>query len=291
MLQDELNKIIEYTAGPELADEVHKAKTEYQGIVGNIFEDDPSFETRMASFLEWYTFDRIMDGSTMTPLLAFIEKHKENCSSETLKTYENLTRGIHGIFIVKKIKPDHVVVLNLFDKTKNTVQEKQSEIIFRKNDVFEGRIVPYSGENHFTGAFCFHPQKALKVIKSGIDQLNKENQKSEVELKNLKSKKNDLVNKTGKLNSKIEKVTRKIMQSRSIVKTSSLEEKRTALEQEKSNLENQQTELDKKISYMLDVTFKKEIPQARIKLIQKFSYMNLKWERFRQIDINDIYRI
>jgi len=291
MLQDELNKIIEYVAGPELADEVHKAKKEYQKIVGNIFEDDRSFENRMASFLEWYTFDRTIDNGTMTPLLAFIEKHQADCPAETLEIYENLARHIHGIFVVKKIKPDYVVVLNLFDKSKYKVQEKQSELIFRKHDIFEARIVPYSGEYYFTGAYCFHPQKALKVIKLGIDRLNDEKRQSENELKKMREKKDSLADEAKKLESKIEKIERKIERSRSIMETHILEEKKNLLKKKKSALKNEYADLEKKITEMLEQTFNKEIPQARNRLMQKFSYMSLKWERFRQIDIKDIYRI
>jgi len=291
MLQDELNKIIEYAAGPELDDELHKAKKEYQEIVGNIFEDDRSFENRMASFLEWYTFDRTIESSGMTPLLAFIEKHKGSCPPETLETYENLARHIHSLFIAKKVKPGYVVVLELFDKVKYEVQEKQSEMIFRKNDIFEARIVPHSGGYYFTGAYCFHPQKVLPVINSGVDRLNDEKRKLENELKTMKKRTDDLVSEIKKLDSQIEKVDCKIEKPGFFETVATLEEKKVILKEKQASRKKEHDDLEKKIADRLARKISEEIPQARTRLMQQFSYMNLKWERFRQIDIMDIYRI
>ncbi|MFQ5673821.1 MAG: hypothetical protein ACE5G9_12070 [Nitrospinales bacterium] len=291
MLQDELNKIVEYAAGPELDSELRKAKKEYQEILGNIFEDDRSFENRMASFLEWYTFDRNIDNSDMTPLLAYIEKRRGNCPPETLEIYENLARYIHSIFIARKVKPGCVVVMELFDKIKYQVKEKQSEIVFRKDDIFEARIVPYAGDYYFTGTYCFHPREALRVIELGIKRLNDDKRKYENELKKLQKRKNSVAAETKKLDLKIEKTVHKIETTRFIRRIPALEEKKALLEKKRSDLKNEHGNLEKKITDLLEQKFNKEIPQARNRLIQQFSYMNLKWERFRQIDIKDIYRI
>lgn len=291
MLQDELNKVIEYAAGPEFSDEVHKAKKEYQEVVGHIFEDDESFDNRMTAFLEWYTLDRFPADSAMTPLMAFVDKNKKDLSPETLKIYEDMAGNIHGIFIVKKIKSDHVIVLNLFDKTKYTVQEKQSELIFRKSDIFEGRIVTYQEENYFTGTYCFHPQKALKVIKSGISQLEKNQRKIKEELQHLEKEGNKVLKEIEKVNSKIEQVNYKIAKSRSLMETTSLEEKKSGMKIDKSDLENRLAELNEQSSFLMNTKINREFPEMRSHLMQRFLYMNLKWERFRQIDIKDIYRI
>lgn len=290
MLQTELNKLIEYATGPEFSEEIHKAKDEYREVTGDIYEDDPSFENRMAAFLEWYTFDRFITGDTTTPLLAYIAKNKDTWPAETLEVYENFAGHILGIFIVKKVKKDHVVVLNLFNKTTHQVQETQSEIIFRKNEIFEGRIVSYSGQNYFTGAYCFHPQKTLKFIKSEIGKLNKELKKLNLELKNLQAEKNKLAHQINKLNTKINKLNSKIEKSISLLKKDHLQEKKKPLDKKKSGLESNLSELENKISDLVALKIGRETPQARLKLMQRLSYMSLKWERFRHFDLADIYR-
>lgn len=291
MLQTELNKLIEHATSPEFFEEVHKAKDEYRKIFGDIYEDDQSFENRMAAFLEWYTFDRFITGDTTTPLSAYIDKNKETWPAETLKVYENFTNHIIGIFIVKKVKKDHVIVLNLFNKMTHQVQETQSEIIFRKNEIFEGRIISYSGQNYFTGAYCFHPQKTLKFIKSEIAELNKELNKWESELKKLQAEKNKLDHQINKLNTKINKVISKMEKSFSLLEKDRLQEKKEPLDKKKSGLESNLSELENKISDLVTIKIGREVPQARLKLMQKLSYMSLKWERSRHIDLADIYQI
>ena len=147
------------------------------------------------------------------------------------------------------------------------------------------------GENYFTGNYCFHPQKAVKVIKFGIKQLIKDEQEVKDELKKMKNKKSKVLKEIVNFNSKIEQVNYKIIKSRSIIKANLLEQKRTPLEGKKEDLVNQLAKLDENISNLFNIKINKKLPQMRNKLMQRFLYMNLKWERFRKIDIKDIYRI
>lgn len=290
MLKEKLNEIIEYAAKQESLEEIQKARIEYQQVAGNIFEDDKSYENHMASFLEWYTFDRLMTGNTLTPFLAFIAHKKQSWPSETLSDYISMTNHIHAIFIVKKVKKDYVVVINLFDNTKHKVWESESEIIFRKNDIFEGRTLPYQGKAHFTGAYCFHPKETLAFIKSGIKRLEQELQRSKAELKEVRAEKEKIIRKIEKSNSKLSKLNLKIQKSRSIMKTNSLEEKRDDLEKIKKGWKNQRAALEEKEFALMAAKIEQEATEARNKLMQKFSNMSLKWERFRHIDLKDIYK-
>lgn len=291
MLEDDLNKIIEYATGPSLADEVYKAKEEYRRNIGDVFEDDKSFENRMTLFLEWYVFDRIMKDQTITPLHAYLEKNRETWSPEDLKTYTDFTRHIHGIFVVKKIRKTSVAVLNLFDKAICEVADPQSEIIFRKDDIFEGRIVPYSAEIRFTGAFCFHPHETLKFIKKEIDKINSELQKSENELKKMRLDESKLDSDINKHLKKIQDLIVKIDKCRTADKKTALEFNKSGLEQRKAEFEAKRNALKEKMYSLISIKIAREAPEARNKFMQKLSYMNLKWERFRQIDLKDIYRI
>jgi flagellar biosynthesis GTPase FlhF len=291
MLEDDLGKIIEFVTGPSLADEVYKAKEEYRRNIGDVFEDDKSFENRMTLFLEWYVFDRFMTNQNLTPLHAFVEKNREIWPPEVLKTYTDLTRHIHGIFIVKKIRKTSVTVLNLFDKATYEVSDAQSEIIFRRNDIFEGRIVPYGLEMRFTGAYCFHPRETLKFIRREIDKVNDELHKTEKELKKMRSEESRLDNDINKFQRKIQDMIVKIDKCRTPEKKTVLEFNKSGLEQSQTELETKRGELREKIRNLIGVKIEREAPEARNKLMQKLSYMNLKWERFRQIDLKDIYRL
>ncbi|MEO1174163.1 MAG: hypothetical protein AAFX94_19255, partial [Myxococcota bacterium] len=63
--------MVQFASEGALADELAQAKGEYFERTGELFESDPSFERRMASFLEWYVFDRPLaaqDGLTPAKL-------------------------------------------------------------------------------------------------------------------------------------------------------------------------------------------------------------------------------
>ena len=63
--------------------------------------------------------------------------------------------------------------INLFTDEVYLAQEKDSRLIFRKNDIFQGRIINFQKCFQFTGNFCFHPEKTHKYIKSEIKLITK----------------------------------------------------------------------------------------------------------------------
>ena len=62
------DQVINYATTPYFSEELFKAREEYKNSVGEIYEDDQSYENRMSHFLEWYVFDRNITGKTITPL-------------------------------------------------------------------------------------------------------------------------------------------------------------------------------------------------------------------------------
>ena len=94
------DQVINYATTPYFSKELFKAREEYKNSVGEIYEDDQSYENRMSHFLEWYVFDRNITGKTITPLLNFIEAKRSDWLEETLQDFMNLTHNIHGIFKV-----------------------------------------------------------------------------------------------------------------------------------------------------------------------------------------------
>ena len=78
--------------------------------------------------------------------------------------YVEINENIQGLFIVKKVKNSSVKVLDLFTDDIYLVQEKDPKLIFKKNDIFQGRIIFFQKNFYFTGNFCFHPKKTHKFI-------------------------------------------------------------------------------------------------------------------------------
>ena len=121
MIQDKLNQLIETVSQSTDSEEIFNVRQEYQKKTGEIYEDDKSYENRMALFLEWYVLDRITSGKNATPLETILEESKGNPNPEEMKIYQAFSDNISGIFLVKKIRDISITILNLFDNLKYTV--------------------------------------------------------------------------------------------------------------------------------------------------------------------------
>ena len=290
MLKESLNQLIDIATSADYSKNIIDARKEYQSIAGNIYEDDKSYENRMSLFLEWYIFDRIYSDTNQTLIETLLQKNKNAWSPDMLKTFESYSHNIHGLFIVKKIKGDFVKALNLFDNSTYVVNQSFGKIIFNKNLVFEGRLVPYDNSYYFTGSFCFHPDKAIKFIKSKTNYINKINNKNKKELKAITKKLDLNKKKILKIELKIDDIKSKILKSSSTKKILQLNLILDELELERTSFEKNYIQLESEVHQF---TAEKIILGPKIlqtQLIQKLSYMQLVWERSRLIDLNDIYK-
>lgn len=289
MLREFLEQLFEFAAKAIPSDQILEAKKAYQKETGEIYEDDNSYNSRMSLFLEWYLFDDYIVEKLQTPLEILIEENPDTWNSDKLEFYKSLIKSIQGLFLVKKIKDETVKVLNLFSNETYLVQEKGSRLIFSKNDIFQGRLIFFQEQFHFTGNFCFHPQKAHKYIKQEVKLINKAQAGDRKDIVNLKKK---LLKENKKLERKeteIEKVKEAAIEK--------VNEKITQFKQKLSLLIEERNSLNKTIQDIESSVFIIEHDKIKIegkkqinKLINKLAYMNLKLGRSRQIDISDIYK-
>jgi hypothetical protein len=289
-LKEILDQLIVNFNQPPYSTDICEARQDYQKLAGEIYEDDKSYESRVGSFLEWYLFDRVIPDEQLTPLETLINNKVQGDLPEGITNLEEFTNNVHGLFIIKKIRDHEVVALNLLDDTKYNVREPEGKLIFKKNELFEARIVLNNDEYYFTGNFCFHPKEAVKFIKSEIKYISKTRGGY---LKELKVKNSQLE----KLNSKLDKNAREVEKLNTKIKDSKSVEKIRVWNEDLESLKKVRAELMQQVSlveaekFNLEVNkLKKEINQLSSNLIQRLNYMNLKFERSRQIDLQDIYR-
>ena len=291
MVQKLIEQLFEFAAKSIPSEKIFKAKRVYQKETGEIYEDDKSYNTRMTLFLEWYLFDNYQEEKSKTILEILLEENPKIWNPDQISTFNEFNENIQGLFLVKKVKKDCVKVLNLFTDDIYLVHENDSDLIFRKNNIFQGRIICFQKQYCFTGNFCFHPEKIHKYImpeirnvanflsqhKNDLVKIEKTLRKANKILKNYEidiNKLNENINSTNS-NNKIEKLNQKL-------KNFHAEHKKQVqiTEELKEEIFNIKTNLIK-------IEGKKKINH----LLNRFSYMNLKWERSRQIDILDIYKI
>jgi hypothetical protein len=227
---------------------------------------------------------------SQTPLEIIIKENPDRWESDKLEIYKSITKSIQGLFIVKKIKNETVKVINLFTDETYLVQEKDSRLFFRKNDIFQGRLTFFQEQFHFTGNFCFHPEKTHKYVKQEVKLINKAQSGDRKDLAITKSNLLKANKKLEKKEAEIEKINNKLNNADSGNKITKLNQKLSLLIEEKNIFNRIIKDLKSKI-YTLEHDIIRIKGNKQInKLINKLAYMNLKLERSRQIEISDIYK-
>jgi flagellar motility protein MotE (MotC chaperone) len=288
-LKETFDLLIQKITQGQDSKDILEARRDYQKISGEIYEDDRSYEARMGLFLEWYVFDRKVPGQEKTPLELFVEQNGASGDSEELKKARLFSDNINGIFVVKKIRNDEVVALNLLDAVKYNVKEDDGKLLFHKNDLFEGRIVKGDGSYYFSPNFCFHPQEAEKYIKSEVKKIASTRDIFVKELKVFYSDLKALTSRLDKNRREVEKINGKVQKTESTDKIRSLNAKLETAKKDQAELNQQISNLEALTANHKLYKIKNEINELITRLLQKLGYMNLKWERSRQIDLHDIY--
>ena len=290
MIKESLDKLIKIATSDLFSESILEARNEHKANTGNVFEDDKTYESKMGLFLDWYIFSRIDLKNKKTILEVIIDRDKKTLPTNILKAFEGFTKNIHGIFMAKKIKDHTALVINLFDNKKYEVVEPIEKFYFRKNELFEGRLLNFENVYYFTGNHCFHPKESQKYIYQEIQKIYSKHQINE---KELKSKTSQLIID----NKNLQKIIKQSNKIKDKFSNSSSENHKSILKNEMTQLEISQTELKEKcllleneVSIFTNDKIITEKKTTETALLHKISCMHLIWERSRNIDINDIYR-
>ncbi len=288
MIRENIDQLVEEITRGHSQDDIFQAKKDFQKISGEIFEDDKSFESRMGCFLEWYTFDKVCPESAHTPLQQYLKN--TSITPENRELAEAISQGMHGLFIAKKIKNDCVIVIDIMENIKYRILENQGAILFNSDDLFEGRLIPYRGQYYFTDHFCYHPKPTAGYILSKVKSMRASEKEAFTKEKRLQKSIISPQKSLKKITDNLEKVNGKLAGTTKEKKIQSLKEKIAKLENQKVQLESQISDIENQFTQLRTETIEGEHKQNRFTFIRKLSYMSLKWERSRQIDVRDIYQ-
>lgn len=289
MIREKMNAIIESLSEKHSVEEITAAKSQYLGENGAIFEDDKSYDSRMGSFLEWFALEWLTHNSR-TALNQDDPSQNIALDNDSQEIYECLKQGKHSLFLLKKVRSQSIVVTDLFEDRQYEVQEEEGRFFFNKGDIFEGRLVPFQNKFYFTDNFCHHPKETAGFIYSKVKVLR------DVEAENLKALKvmgkqhEGLKKKIDGLTKKIEALQVKLEKAGSEVKKEKLEAKINPLSSEKTQLEVEFFELENRIADWEERKIRMGHRAHRFELIRNLSYMSLKWERYHNVDVRDIYK-
>jgi len=289
MIREKMNQIIEVVSQKYGVDEITSAKAEYLGDNGAIFEDDKSYDSRMGSFLEWFVLERAT-GASRTPLNQYLENQNISLPAEEREIYESLDQGIHSLFQLKKVRPQSVVVTELFDDRKYEVQEEEGRFFFNKGDIFEGRLIPFQKKFYFTDNFCHHPKETANYIFSKVKILRIAEADNHKALKKMNKERDALKKNIDGLTKKINALQIKLEKAGSDTKKEKIQAKINPLNSDKTLREVEFFELENRIADWEEREMRIGHRTQRFNLIRRLSYMSLKWERYHNVDVRDIYK-
>ena len=290
MLRETLEQLFESIAQHIPSEVIMESKKDYQKLTGETSEDDKSHNTRMALFLEWSLLDNYVPGTQNTILEDIIKKNESVWDQNRLEVHRNIANNIQALFGIKKVRNNSVTVQNLFTDEKHLIDEEDSSMIFRKNDIFQGRIVPQQGKWFFTGHFCFHPNEIHSYINSEVKNILTLQKSWGKEVKSLakelfKTQKSRLKN-----SNYIVEMKRKIEVTGAGTKRDLLVEKLSALREDRDNLETSSKQKDISIAHLKKEKIEFVGRRMAVDLINKLACMKLKCERYRNIEIAEIYK-
>lgn len=171
--QPYLDQLITHASTEERKPDLLAAKAEYFQRTGEVFEDDKQFEMRMASFLDYYLFDRKRPGIGRTPAEEFLAL-RAAAKDPAEAAFRSFTETLHGLFEVRKVLPGTIRLRELFSGKDHDVTERRHPVGLEKGDILEARLIPFDGALVFSAAFCFHPREAVKAIKKEVKRRKKD---------------------------------------------------------------------------------------------------------------------
>jgi hypothetical protein len=171
--QPYLDELISFASSESRKEALLAAKGEYFRLTGEVFEDDKLFEQRMASFLDYYVFDR-RNAQGKTPAEEFLEQRAASAAPEAVSAYQSFTGTLHGLFEVRKLGKGSIRLRELYSGKDYDVTERRHVTGLQKGDILEARLIPFNSHLLFSGAFCYHPKVAAPAIRKEIKRRKKE---------------------------------------------------------------------------------------------------------------------
>jgi hypothetical protein len=151
--------------------EVIRAKSEYQERTGKVFEDDPIYEERTVSFLEWYVLDRPLDEAGIPPVVLALRDAAAPGAAEHTQAWRALARSHLSLFEVLELEEGRVLLADLVGGARFAVAERRRFHGVASGDLVTARLIGYAGDVRFGRTFSYHPAGARAAILGHVHRI------------------------------------------------------------------------------------------------------------------------
>ena len=172
ILQSQFDELLAFASDASLMPELLKAKAVYFGATGEVFEDDDSFEQRMAAFRDFYVFDWKIEDDAATPAERFWRRGQFACPDDA-PLFEGFLQTWLSLWEVRKLGKESLRLRDLFTERDVEVFERRQLIGLSKGDILEARLLPMGEKRVLSDAVIFHPSVVRKAILAEIKRRKK----------------------------------------------------------------------------------------------------------------------
>jgi hypothetical protein len=166
-----LEELAAFATKPSNSDELQMARDYYFGRTGQVFEDDPDFDQRMNTFLEWFVFDYKSGGAeTSTMFGKFVDSKRGSFSNEEMIFLMTIGKHVHSIFQVKQCGNGEIKIKDLVS---GMVYRLETDDNLEKGDLLERRLVCIENSCCFFHTYCLHPKLAYKPLSTELKKRKK----------------------------------------------------------------------------------------------------------------------
>jgi len=160
-----IDRILEHVGSSSWKHELEWARQEFFKEFDTTLVSDKDAEFGLSLFQDWLLFERELEGAKLIPVKAFYQDFSAAFSPEEDKVFSALINTVYGVFKVKRIKSQSVVLASLVQKKRYNVLDTVPEG-FRTDGLISARLVEFDGKFCFCPAVCFHPESQNKNIQA-----------------------------------------------------------------------------------------------------------------------------
>ena len=163
-----IDRLSERYAEGENKLEAMRAREEYFDRGGKVFDDDAElFESRMASFLEWYVLERAFKDGPPPAVCALGED--KALTADDRRGVALLAASHRSLFELHAIAGHELDVEDVVGGARFSVTERRKTTAMTVGDLFEARVI-WDGESVIFGrTFLFHPPDAREVALDWVE--------------------------------------------------------------------------------------------------------------------------
>lgn len=170
-VQKTLDDLLSFATEMDNSSGLRQGREFYFGKIGQVFEDEPDFDQRMSTFLEWYIFDHKSGGAeTSTLFEKFVDSRRGSLSSEEMVFLMAIGKHVHSVFLVKQCNQGR---LKLKDLVTGTAYWVKTDDNLENGDVIEKRIICIDNSCCLFNTYSLHPKQAYKPLYAALKKMKK----------------------------------------------------------------------------------------------------------------------